>query len=771
MGRTDHRPFLPVAVNPQKMPTQFAGDHQPRTSRRSAGKSLIERCTSFAHDMSLTLRSATAIRRYKYTLSLPLIAILVIACGKDAITDPIPKPGEDETRRTVQISLPSASGIDITTLDLTAGAHQAALTKNGNGIVNLDPTVATLLAASTPSGPVLLAIAQGSATQGISLSAQSTAEALAFLHPVLVTSSGAAAPSVLAAIRSSSQLSALTAAITSQLNTPGAITLEPDLTVATLLENVVADVVSRIGATNQLQPRRALITNGSVAGSGLRAQLLGPDQQGVYTVQVTNDFERWVRVVVSESSDGVAYTTSLSDNLSPAIGHRILRASESVNVPLKSAPAFHRVKGFGLGFSGSGEAFADPDRDYLWFPVVGQIVFEFVTPIVEVVAGVKGLGAHVGAQGPVAYRWMTAVQQCLISLPAGLDAAEEAMAGGRMWDMVKPIAACGLQVLRDDPVLSEDVLGLVLQTGVAATVSSILGPISLLFHAASIINSAENFALATAHVIASRALETFDIRNPAVSLSARLFASSVVVSALGNADPPSDLYRIEPYAFGHDIPIGRIRTIDGVQPAIYDVAMSASGTLWGVSSEAQLFSIDTSTGVAQLRATLNLPAGQLINSLTFDLQGRLLGATLPDGYVTTISTATGETTVIGQFQNGLGAWGDLAISATGELYASTISEAGDSRLVLLDPATFAATNVGSGTLGRFDKVWGLAFVGDKLIGLTASTSGPGSMVLIDKSLGTEAWLRRLSFNASGAAGARSISTAAQNHVSWFVPQP
>ena len=96
--------------------------------------------------------------------------------------------------------------------------------------------------------------------------------------------------------------------------------------------------------------------------------------------------------------------------------------------------------------------------------------------------------------------------------------------------------------------------------------------------------------------------------------------------------------------------------------------------------------------------------------------------------------------------------GDLAFSPGGILYASVAQLSGPAYLATVDLETGRATLVSSSPIISFSDIWGLAFVGNVLFGLTTDvTSSRGELITINTETGVGTAVRPLAFNAFGAA--------------------
>ena len=226
----------------------------------------------------------------------------------------------------------------------------------------------------------------------------------------------------------------------------------------------------------------------------------------------------------------------------------------------------------------------------------------------------------------------------------------------------------------------------------------------------------------------------------------------LAASGVGSSSAPSDLWLVPSSASGTDVFLGRIRTAQGIEPVISDIARAPDGTIWGTSFDA-LWTIDAATAKATLFGSYVGLTG--VNALASDAAGRLyFAANISDvGVFGMVDPATRVLNVIGNLGAGLTSAGDLAFAPDGTLYGSALLPTGEGVLVRVDSHTGAATRVGTATFSQFS-VWGLAFVGSTLFGLTADAgTGRGQLVTIDTVTGASRALRSLSFSAFGA-GAR-----------------
>lgn len=243
------------------------------------------------------------------------------------------------------------------------------------------------------------------------------------------------------------------------------------------------------------------------------------------------------------------------------------------------------------------------------------------------------------------------------------------------------------------------------------------------------------------------------LRRPCPPVLPKVYAASVGGIPAGSG-PPSDLYRVEVSDCGTDQRIGRIRTAAGEEPAIWDVALTPSGLLWGVGTD-KLYLIDLLTAGVITEVPLNLPFGEVPLALASNSSNRLFAATHPGGLILEIERGTGSTSIRSSLGVGLSASGDLAFASSGELYATARDFSDVNTLLKVNLATGSATPIGSVTSIGFANVFGLAFVNNELFGFALDVAGGGNLIRIDTNTGAGRLVRRLTFQPGGAANVSS----------------
>lgn len=241
------------------------------------------------------------------------------------------------------------------------------------------------------------------------------------------------------------------------------------------------------------------------------------------------------------------------------------------------------------------------------------------------------------------------------------------------------------------------------------------------------------------------------------TVEGRVATSSVTVlvpSLLGVTlvAPNSALFQVETAANGADSRIALIMSDFGASPAITDIAMTPNGAILGVGIT-HLYNINPTTG--RIFTGSELPFLD-VNALASDSAGMLYAAT-GNGRLLRRDSAPGTIggwSVIGSLGAGLFSSGDIAFAPDGTLYG-TVQSSGNAYvsdvLARINTSTGAATIITQPPgLGYF-RVWGLAFVGETLYGLTTTSADAGQLVRIDLTSGSAVLVRNLTFPASGGA--------------------
>lgn len=205
---------------------------------------------------------------------------------------------------------------------------------------------------------------------------------------------------------------------------------------------------------------------------------------------------------------------------------------------------------------------------------------------------------------------------------------------------------------------------------------------------------------------------------PTVSDNVRVFAHS-----------SDSLYAINPRNFGV-VRIGPFQwPADGNDHRMTDIAVNAAGDIWGITFGA-LYRVDPTNARCTYVADF---AGGQVNGLSFipadEFSGgtELLLAADRFGVVYRVDTATGRTTEIGLYGDGVGSSGDIVSVLNAGTFA-TVMSGGIEYLARVNPMTGRATLIGQ--TGQAE-TWGLGYWRGTVYGFTSS----GSLVTIDIATG------------------------------------
>ncbi len=187
------------------------------------------------------------------------------------------------------------------------------------------------------------------------------------------------------------------------------------------------------------------------------------------------------------------------------------------------------------------------------------------------------------------------------------------------------------------------------------------------------------------------ALEAARARTSGSAALARQALATGCAAYVATSSTPSvlDLELIRGPLRGRAFAIGRVVTKTG-NVSLTDIALTSSGTLYGVDFTSNLYVIDQANGAARLVG----PIGFGVNGLVVGPTGTVYGAS---GYgLVTINPATGVGTEVGLM--GFPSSGDLAFGADGTLYmtasASMTGPAPTDLLVGVNTTTAAGTLIG-----------------------------------------------------------------------------
>ena len=198
------------------------------------------------------------------------------------------------------------------------------------------------------------------------------------------------------------------------------------------------------------------------------------------------------------------------------------------------------------------------------------------------------------------------------------------------------------------------------------------------------------------------------------------------------AHTSSALYKVDPDTLQVTL-IGNF-TFTGLSDQITDIAIDKAGVMIGISFTS-VYRIDPSNAkctllTGGLSGTFNglsfVPAAQL-GQTGADV---LVATRNSDGTVFRVDQTNGNTTPVGNMGGTWASSGDLVSVAGFGTVQTTDNGASPDRLVNLATSSFAATQVGTGTIG-FNDIWGVAYWKGKIFGFTEA----GEFITIDPNTG------------------------------------
>jgi len=202
------------------------------------------------------------------------------------------------------------------------------------------------------------------------------------------------------------------------------------------------------------------------------------------------------------------------------------------------------------------------------------------------------------------------------------------------------------------------------------------------------------------------------------------------------------LYRIDTATLA-PVQIGTMAGL-GTQ-SLTDLAIDKDDNFIGITLD-RLYSVDATTGAATLVRDLSQSAHGF-TSLSFvpsDLDdpnsADILVSANSTGEVFSIDSATGNATMLGSYgmvpAGRVGSSGDLIGVRGLGIYATVnigTDPAAQDFLAVIDPATWTATPLGTGT--GFNDIFGLGFWQDTIYGFVANGTATGMMITIDRNTG------------------------------------
>ena len=432
--------------------------------------------------------------------------------------------------------LPSSISSAAANLTAFAGTQPIELTGNGAGRSNLPTLLASLvgLAPSSSGNPVSLAMNLGSGS-GLALTTRSTAEALAFLVPGLVTSNLSQASPILTALRALPATAQLQATLDARFAgaSPDQVLLTADAATLTTLRTLVSGVLQTQPSPRFELPARALpaVETPTDRGGIQLTTLATRDAQGRLQVTLDNGQPRWVSVVRSYSDDGVTWTTPTAENgtygvmLGPGTSTGQSFQPRQATIPLSPSP-FVRIKTFGPGRE-LAAVNADPDSRFWLGAIAAQGIASVGVPALEPVLATNtlhtGLTWGTGDQGPM-QTWVAAMLPCAQD-PAIRAAFQAGVTSGNLNQAFELGYRCGMRAGAETPAVLQ---GLLTAAGLGGKVAP--QSITKMFNVLGTLGTGlEGFNSVAA--LSVRALNTFDVQDPTRFMSA--------TSVTPNAGPTS----------------------------------------------------------------------------------------------------------------------------------------------------------------------------------------------------------------------------------------
>lgn len=477
---------------------------------------------SITIDTPRKLHNAAQVTRRFSGLGAALLVALA-ACGKGSTTpnppvDNFPTPGSGEHTATFTYQLPAGIPSAASSLKAFAGTQAIELTGNGAGRTNL-PTGAPAVVGLAPissNNPVQLGINIGGATSQ-ALSTRSTAEAMGFLVPALVTSDNNKAATIMGALRNSSATAALQTILDTRFagSTPEQVLQTADPQVMSTLRTMVNDVLGTTQSPRYDQPARALPAADTPTDRGgvQLTTLTQRDAQGRLQVQLNNGQPRWVAVVKSYSDDGFTWTTPTVENgtfgtmlgAGTAAGQSM--QSPVATIPLSPAP-YVRIKTFGVGSDLAG-AYADPDSRFLLGAVTAQGIASVAVPALEPVLATNalhtgGLTWGTGDAGTM-QTWATAMMPCFQD-PTIQAAIQAGIIAQNMNEAFRLLYSCAMRTGVNIPSVLQGLLS-------AAGMGTRTAPeaVTRMFNVLSNLGTSVEGAFNTTAIRSTHALNTFDV--------------------------------------------------------------------------------------------------------------------------------------------------------------------------------------------------------------------------------------------------------------------
>jgi hypothetical protein len=330
------------------------------------------------------------------------------------------------------IVLPVGSNIDKSSLTVTAGAFaQGKPNAAGSFSINLNKGVTQLISVSTAAGDLVsLAVSIDPQEDAVvALTSQSTAEALIYLNPFVVSVGPTMSQTVMSLIKSLPETSDLGNLIDSKMHNDPSVLLSDDSDIRTSMTNALSHFFSALdsaqhspliddstkqllaefsvskhlksASTDTRQPGKVLVGNLVISPSGPQSGISVSASQVTsdrYKITVTNSKKRFVQGYLDDDATGDNIATVLLKSRKSLLDlfHSLEPYSKEMSstLDLSQYPASKLFLYGPGGTGGFNEMTATPNwGDRVIGPVLFTSVIDFGIPALQVATGVQNLNS------------------------------------------------------------------------------------------------------------------------------------------------------------------------------------------------------------------------------------------------------------------------------------------------------------------------------------------------------------------------------------------
>lgn len=443
-------------------------------------------------------------------LLLVLAAVIFTGCQDDAATEPVVP--ETPTLPQIQVSGSVTVSSNYNTADLTvvAGSGETGINSGGSFTINQTVNCSQLLSVVDKNGKTVLQAINPQKNQksGIIINAETTAEAIVFMNPMIVSSNADSYPNIHNIIRASANFSELVTLIQTAYN-EGSLDLDDaSSAISQKADQVYSDVINNLISGQKAKskgvhsPRLSLIEVNHVNQPNANYIEYKIENIGKRFVMAFTDFSKDINqnmilspehteIIVSPSIDWIDifnFSAPLPSETSPNLN--------KVNIPEQTKTI--QVNSYGVGALGPNYGTMTEEDFYRYLtPTALSIMYDYIMPMFEIAAGTTSLknelrGRPWNNSNAWKYFFKDFLQQ-LFSSEQVVGNLKSLMAQKKFDDFLYDFGKFSAQYIANNPQVIRDLIWAEFQKEVTAkALNKVLGKLNIAFQVGNVGIAAAN---------------------------------------------------------------------------------------------------------------------------------------------------------------------------------------------------------------------------------------------------------------------------------------